>query len=484
MNRVVIEIHPDVDGDGFQVVLSEPDTIDNSWVAVRFPYKPTDAIPSGFADGRSTVKEIGAYLVNGLRAHPAVRTALKRLLESVPRDGVSPLYIRLTPDAEGLPWETLFDKSARFLALDPRWPVARMGRAGGRRTPTIDFEPPLRVMAVLAAANVDATAEWTGLYAALQGAGFPVSLRVLVAQRDLYELIGQASDPNVAVSVAYVPGGRAILDEFGSFRPNLLHFFSHGHVLHGFPEIDVATLSTWPNPAAGGSVILDPQSLAMQPLLDSVWVLTLNICRGAQAGGAGSLAYSLLSSGFPVVAGMREPVSESDAHAFCRRFYRSLMALLSQIVPSGPEVELDLAAALYEPRMEICDEHRGASSCLDAASSSSEWSLPVLYVRHGGLAIRRREPAAQPVLESPAPTTADETRPGVITEDNPEPAGGAPAALEEDVTRTIVESKLKVLKDLVAAPLPGTDPRALDAFNEEIARLERELYTNAADTLS
>jgi hypothetical protein len=455
MSRVVIEVHPGFEGQGFQVVLSEPETIAGGWVAREFPYNPADPIPSGFDDGRSTVSQVGEYLVEKLRSHPAVRQALDGLLAAAQGAAASPLYIRLTPDAEGLPWESLFDRNARFLALDRRWPVARMGREGGRRTPAIDFHPPLRVMAVLAAGEVDATDEWTGLYGSLQRATFPVALRVLVAQDDLHAVVGAAGNGNVAVSVGFVPPDRGLLDEIANFRPNVLHFFSHGRVAHGFPSIDIATRASWGDPDGRGRVVLDPASLGVQQALESVWVLTLNVCRGAQAGGAGSLVYSLLATGFPVVAGMREPVAERDAHAFCRGFYRSLVELIGQAPADGREIELDFAAALYEPRMEICEEHRGDASCLDAAAASREWTLPVLYVRHGGLAIRRRAPEPPPVVEQPAA---------------PEEATDA------ELARATIQAKLGVLRDLLAAPLPGTDPRAIGAFRAEVARLESELY--------
>jgi hypothetical protein len=458
MSRVVIDVHPDVERGGFLLVLAEPRT-NEGWAPRRFPYRPEDPVPASFVAGTADTTAMGAYLVEGLRAHPAIGKELDRLLLAAPNATACPVYIRMSAEAEALPWETLFDQN-EFLALDRRWPVARMG--GDPGTLSADFEPPLRVMAILGAARVPAAEEWDALFAGLGSATFPVHVRVLAAEAAVEERARTAAHPNITVEASGIPPGRDVLTAIEEYRPHLLHFFSHGRVNHGFPEIQVATRSSWPHDDDPGHIVLEPKAFATLSALQAPWVVTMNVCRGAQAGGTGSLAFSLLSIGFPAVAGMREPVGERVAHAFAKGFYRALVRDLNRATADGPIV-LDLASALFEPRMEICETLKQVASCRESAAVQREWTLPVLYVREGGIAIQRRDPAAPVTLE-----VADEAAPAEMD----------PAA--EATERTVLENKLLFLKDLVSADLPGMDDAAITTIKGEVQRLETQLFAEPA----
>ncbi len=72
------------------------------------------------------VKCAGTHLFENLSKHPAVKDAVTMALANTP-EKVAPLYVYLNAEkAEGLPWETLYTPVGNFLALDRRWPIARI----------------------------------------------------------------------------------------------------------------------------------------------------------------------------------------------------------------------------------------------------------------------------------------------------------------------------------------------------------------------
>ena len=478
MTRVVVEVAHQMTG-GLQLSLVEPSGIQGAGDWYPFPCATTDPAIQSFMNGTSPVTAVGGYLAQGLRSHPAVNQALTGLLIADPNNGTSPLFVRMTIDSEALPWETLYDQNA-FLALDRLTPVARMG-LGFQWAPAVDFEPPLRIMAVLGAAEVPAIGEWKALADGLANTTFPIAISVLYAEDDVRDAVRAFDHPSIEATAEPVPSTpTALVQKIMAFRPNLLHVFSHGPSVNESAWLQIATRASWPN-ATGNHVVLETKDLGTKAITDSVWVLSLNVCRGAAAGGSGSLVYSLLNRGFPVVAGMREPEDDIDAHLFCRGFYRAMTDLLGRPIAGGPDVDLDLAALMYEPRLEICNGHSNGAPCSQAAMTSREWTLPVLYVRPFGLTIRRRQPAGvrSPRRWGPRPPAVDmavpaPAAPGPVAPvvDGPVDVVMSPAEQE----RRTLETKLGILKDLVLNPLPGTDPAAIDLYRAEVRRIETTLY--------
>jgi hypothetical protein len=90
---------------------------------------------------------------------------------------------------------------------------------------------------------------------------------------------------------------------------------------------------------------------------------------------------------------MREPVASAHAAVFARSFYTALLRQIDERLVPGEEAELELAAALVDPRRRLRDLHRDD----DAADRHREWTLPVLYVRPDPLRIARVK--ADPALE-------------------------------------------------------------------------------------
>jgi hypothetical protein len=454
MSRVIIQIKQgDLAGTTFRVELEEP-RIGDAALALEFPFDPTAPAVRNFSSGNGTVTEIGSYLLGCLRSHPTIDQAITQLLAAQPTDPPQPLFVRMGPRTEAWPWEALFAEAmplagggqaaeAGFLSLDVRWPVARMNFDGYVASPTFDFEPPLRVMAILGAAGVEARPEWDALYENLRHLPFRVEIHAFVAEDALHAHISGIADPNVDIRVDWVPATTDLVAAIGRIRPNILHVFCHGRVEGNAPLVLIATRDSWAEETGG--IVLEPSDLAVEAARGSLWLATMNCCRGAQGTETGSLVYGLLRHGFPAVAGMREAVSYPDAHAFCRGFYAALVELLAPAATVGREVALDLPRALHRPRREICEEHRvGDVSCDEAAATNREWTLPVLYVRSGGVTVRNR-------------------------------AGQAAQALSEQ-DRIRLETQLRVLQDLVRSPIAGTPDSAIQAYTAQIATLETMLY--------
>jgi CHAT domain len=460
--RTVVEIHPGEEQDSYMIWLYEPSQLAQAAMVRRFPYGAGDAVPRSFAGGVGTVDQMGAYLMNALSQHPAIDRALQNLLDAAPGT-TQPLLIRISPEAENLPWETVF-ANGTFLALDQRWPIARMSQQDGKTVTERDFQPPLQMMLILAADGVDATAEWDGILASLQTAPFPVAVRALVAQAGLRDRIAATNVPNVSVSAEMVPEGRDLIDLIRDAQPspNVLHFFCHGTVVNGTPYLQIGTALSGID--AGNAVMLTASDIPVQALGDSLWLVTLNCCRGAQGPeAAASLVFSLMRAEVPAVAGMRLPVSDTDANVFSRSFYRTLMRLLAPAVRPDAVVELDWTQTLYDVRMALCEAHRTAATYAQEAKSSREWTLPVLYLTPRPFVLRGRAASAAPVR--------DEV---LFWERGPiSPRPGAPALTDDE--RTAAETELQLLRSLVSLGL-GAPQQALQAYQERINDLERQLY--------
>jgi hypothetical protein len=454
MSRVVVEIRRgDLEGNTYRVELDEP-RLEAEPVSLDLAIDDQAPALRAFRDGVGTMSDVGAYLLERLRTHPGVADAIADALREPLAGDPRPLYIRLTPSAmiEGLPWEALFAQDG-FLSLDQRWPIARMGFEADIAPRALDFSPPLRVFAVLAAAGVEALEEWNGLFDAFQALPFPSTVTVFVAEPALLEHLNGIVDDKVRVVAGFVPPiGPDLVAAVRDARPNIVHVFSHGRVASGAPLLMIATRESWEG--GGGDLLLEAGQLADPAARDTLWLATMNCCKGAQAAEAGSLVYGLLKHGFPAVAGMREAIGESDANAFSRAFYRALVGLIAPLAGEVDEVDLDLARALHAPRQVLCDLHRGDRSCREAAPDLREWTLPVLYVRSGGIRIRFRGAA-------PAPADA-------ATVD----------ALHLEQIR--IETQLQLLRKLIENPAPGTPEAVLELIRPRVTELEDQLAGRTA----
>ncbi|MGH7305915.1 MAG: CHAT domain-containing protein [Candidatus Rokuibacteriota bacterium] len=349
----------------------------------------------------------GRRVRDALRQHPGI-AALLDTLENVPVDQVQPIFVRLRDgNAELIAWETLCDAKDRFVALDRRWPVGRISdpmAAGSRPSPVLRL--PVRVMAAISALGVDGQKrEWEWLRDAADAAhaeGLDVRLRVVVGDA--------AWRPEVEAAIA---GGRSWLEvthvektgarlvqEIARWKPNVLHFFCHGHSGAAGQALVLGTASDFTNGAATGSVKITIDNLGtLAQELPNPWLLTLNCCSGAEAASdLQSMAYHAVSSGFPAAVGMLEPVDASDAHEFTRAFYGTLFKQIRQAshaLELNARAPFEWAGIMYDARTAICQLHA------NDAPSSREWALPVLYVRGMDAPVFERPPVESEAAAAP-----------------------------------------------------------------------------------
>lgn len=376
----------------------------------------------------------GDLLWTALRENKHVQTALDAMLLDA---AGSPLYVRVASGTtERFPWEVLRAPSG-FLALD-QWPIARLTNDAAIGDAPFAYDPPLRMLVVLAAATIKAKGEWDAIREAVDSSPVPVDQQVLVAEKDLLEEIGAAIGQD---KVAYTQDRRFLESKAREFRPHLLHLFCHGRAPQagGVPSIDIATFQSWDG-QAGDSIILEPKDLAAW--LGSC-ITTMCSCEGgAAAAGANSFAYVLAGRGIPAVFAMRQPIASTDAHAFTRAHYRSLFAAVGLAIGGEP---LDLAAATIEARGALCDNYGNDRRAI--AAVHPQWSLPVLYLR----AERLQFEVARGAETAPLPSLSD-----------------------TDIVR--LRARLDTLR-VGRRDLPAdTPPDILQKLDDEIAAVSAELY--------
>jgi hypothetical protein len=368
-----------------------PFTLERRQLLEQFNEDP----PSG-----DNVREVGETLLSRLGQHPAVADAVHNALQ-IPPDQSCPLYVNLigSETAAEFPWETLYDPGNGFLALEGRWPIARIAAQVPRDKGLRTFTPPLKIMAVMSAVGVPADLEWAALREAIDAAGISLDLELSLwlGERDLARQIeADMRDAELRGSVTMLSSADKLTAGLKRFDPHILHFFCHGSGGDS-PRLQLATRRDHVR-GHGSSIVLE--SLQLRNFGRGTWIVALNCCEGgSDADGVRSIAYLLIAAGYPATVGMREPVSSANAALFTRAFYSSLFAELdAQLVP-GEEVELEFAASLITPRRELRDLYRQATPN-EAAARHRGWTLPVLYMRPDPLRIKR-------VKSDPAHSAAD-----------------------------------------------------------------------------
>lgn len=385
--RTVVSIFSDIHEQVSFNLSSAPGSIENAETLYSFgctAAEPVFASVNQQPLSCDAMQFAGKRLFEELAIHPAVKTAMTVAL-TIPQESMAPLYIYLqaTNDKiEELPWESLYEASSgAFLALDSRWPVARIVNGSALMNIERTFLPPLKVVAVLSAAAVDATPEWRDFYDAIKEAD-DLELSVFVCQPELKAEIEQLGDHRV--SVQYIATKPDLFAALTTLDPHMLHFFCHGST-DGGPHLQLATRADWTGENPRGSIALGKDELApFGKPQRNIWLVTLNCCQGAAAQDTYSLARSLVEQGFPAVVGMREVIATEDAHLFCKAFYASALSIVRAVGQPGKAGEpsiVEWANALYQPRIQLCDRYNSAVPLMQAAASLKEWTLPVMYVR-------------------------------------------------------------------------------------------------------
>jgi hypothetical protein len=344
----------------------------------QLPRPPEDVLDAFALDanGGSAVRALGSSLLDSLAAHPAIARAVDAALAS---QDPCPIYLRLhSPLAANYPWESMFSTAHdSFLALETRWPIARITEINPSERDVHFFAPPLRVLAVLSAVGVDAAEEWRRMYARVcevrDRDGLDVVVRVVAGQHSLKEEIEQLADPGV--SVVLLDEKARIESEIKRFDPHVLHFFCHGR---GAPS-PFLELGTPRDHVTGESrVFIEPNELRIAGL--NTWLVVLNCCRGGSAdSGVRSLGHQLVNAGYPAVVAMREPIDFRDANLFTSAFYGSMLSMLARDLGAGETVQIEWSTVLHGPRQALRDKH--GEPPREAAARHRNWTFPVLYVR-------------------------------------------------------------------------------------------------------
>jgi len=357
-----------------------------------------DAMPAWTEDG--AVREHGLILREKLESHPAVASALQKVL-SIDFSSRHPIYFQIQGgEAERFRWEALWDNDKEFLALDARWPIARMVEPPESAPKQKHlFTPPLRVMALMSALGRPAKPQWKELYAAVEKTreqGLDVELSVFFGEEDLLAAvrkdIEQGTVTGVRAGAIDNPAGiEAAIDDF---KPHILHFFCHGSASVGRPQLELAKITD--HDLGKSSVILGIKQLAGFQALSHVWLVTLNCCEGGKSvADLHSMAHQLVVNVVPAAIGMLEPIDAGDAHRFCGAFYAAVFRMVRQFVEDSPpeETEIEWAETLHSSRTLLSQSDPGPVSRV-------EWTLPVLYVRRDRFEVTLKAPPSPEVQQS------------------------------------------------------------------------------------
>jgi CHAT domain len=328
----------------------------------------------------------GEELVKLLRRHEPVKQALAMALAQPPTAPPQPIYIRVVADAaDALPWELLYAIPQGFVALDPRWPVGRIGTFVRDLTDR-SFVAPFRTVAVLSAAARQGQAQLDALVRAVMDArqqGLTVHLHVITGEQ---AVIDRAHALNVGhitaewIAASPVDVGRQITDA----RPSILHLLCHG----GFaaPGVRGLALATMQDFLAGeqtGSVVLSLDMLARTLEPADPWLVVLAACETAQATDSAAFAHGLVNAGIPTVIGMRRLVDLGAMNHFCSALYPEIFATVTRVLkpdPGRPPVRtIDWVTALTAPRQK-------AIVGINPAQVDT-WSDPVLYAQEAPLRV-------------------------------------------------------------------------------------------------
>lgn len=391
--------------------------------------------------GPDVVRKIGEGLAAKLRESQVLDQVLNLVFAHPTAPPSQPIAFRVgDAAAHALSWEA-FVANNQFVALDDRWPIARIPRGGnvktGARRP---FAPPLRLVCVLSAVGRPAAEEWAGIQAAVLGAraaGLPVQVWVLAGEEEVVEAVRDAAMPDV-VGLPVPDQGTALIAAVERLQPHLVHFYCHGAVVNRVRRLEVGSVNDFDQGTSTSSVVVLVEELGVALWRAGTWGVVLNTCRGADASVEGlTHAEDLVNKGVPFAVGMRREVDAEDAFAFSATFYPPVLQSIRGAVEAGAgEHPISWADTLLTARRSLRDRH-GADASLDDV-----WTLPVLYTRPGDFALRVAEP--QPAAGAP-PAPIDLEGVAVETLGEQEVVGGLVSLIEDEASPELAAE----LRDLV-----------------------------------
>ena len=393
MQRLVFRVDIILPGDSKVLTTVEGPSIQRSDADLAIPFECSIDDPV-FVKMRTSppppnaTRDAGRRLFDAITQHPAISEQLSVALAAGAAERC-PIFVQTgaSSDIEALPWEALCTPDGEFLALDDRWTVSRIvGGSATSQSPWL-LKPPLRIAAILSALGVPAAEEWRALQESIQSAtALGAEVLVLLSEEQLYDEITAAVAAGRApgVAVEFLPPDIAALQVMVSrFQPHVLHFFCHRSA-SGVPHLEVAVRSDWHIETPQSSLLLEARDILdlSGTANDRLWLAVLNSAESAVASDRlDSLAHSLVHSGLPAAIGMRESVSAEDAARFTGAFYsRFLQDLASRLAGAAQDSSIDLGQLVVAARRSLATKHK-AATLSEAAASSTEWTLPAIYVR-------------------------------------------------------------------------------------------------------
>ncbi len=388
--RTVLSVEPhmpDPNSDIEQLtvrVIRSPFHVDNADRSRPLELDPAKQVDWASPDG---VRSRGRAVRESLNSHPGVGEVLRQIFTTQIGTTQSLFVMLSRSEAEQISWETLCDGNDKFVALDARWPIARItDPMSGVTRPPAELKLPVRMMVLISALGIQGQVkEWQVLrdgIAAARAAGLPVVVKVMVGEPSLLAAIAADVAAGLAdIDVAALEKAPTrVIQDIRDWQPNIVHVFSHGRSDATGQGIELANGVDYANGATTGSVRISVDQLeSLGASLTNPWLLVLNCCSGGQAAtNLQSIAYRVVSNGFPAAVAMLEPVDAGDAHEFARAFYRSLFASLAkaaQALQQAARVPFEWSEAMVDARAAISEQHNSD------ANNAREWTLPVLYVR-------------------------------------------------------------------------------------------------------
>ncbi|WP_331767473.1 CHAT domain-containing protein [Embleya sp. NBC_00896] len=341
-------------------------------------------------DPGGTITSRGEALLERLRQHPVVSQGLNVALAQPPTARPEPLYLHMVSNqADQLPWEQLRAEPQGFIALDARWPIARIAAIRSpvdRRT----FTPPLNIVAVLSAAQRSGVPQLQALLAATalpDARAVDTHLHVITAEQAVLKAVESAGRSDVSVE-QIASTAPELAKQITGAKPHIIHLLCHGGASGGVRTLAFAhTADFVDDETLVGSVPLKLPDLVVALVPCAPWLVVLGACQTAQASETLAPAHELVSQGLPAVAGMRRLIDLNDTDRFCAALYPEVLATVRIAVADTREHEIDWATTFTAPRQ--------AMAQVDPTRTDA-WSDPVLYVQDSPLRIQRIDKASAP----------------------------------------------------------------------------------------
>lgn len=325
------------------------------------------------------IENAGLAIHDRLARHTNAQSALTATLNSPIGETSREIRIQIETIAKvahDLPWETLWMPGQGFVALSQDLPFSRIVppvNADNVR-PTGTFDGTLKMVVILAAAGVPASAQWRAIeQASTQWPADKFECLLFVDTPQLKQQIEADIGGRPGFTVKLVPlAVDDLVKAIGDFAPHIIHLFCHGQSDAG-GVLEIAT----PNSALGQPpLFLRPNPLASAAR--SSWLVILNACSTGETdpeANTNSMACTLVELGVPFVTSMRQRIAATVADKFAKAFLGRFLHDLAEDFETGAAFKPRVAGAVMAARRQIMDALQPAPLF---QRRYKEWTLPIL----------------------------------------------------------------------------------------------------------